>query len=293
MTQTVHIDDDHRALLCRHGLGELGSVFAWQTGQRLDKPGLEAWRQRWRIRLNNGQGVPAQRTFYLKRFDHPPIRRQLQRWQQGHFLLSTAGIEWRNAQQLAAANVATAKPAAYGQQMFGPWEQRSYILLGEAQGESLERWVSKHLTPADQEHDLGRRRTLVDQLARFVARFHRCGFVHRDLYLAHIFICDIEPRALARAADNVIFTLIDLQRVFRPRWRRQRWVIKDLASLNFSTPADCVGKFERLRFLCRYTRICGHLGSARLLAPRIAAKTKRIARHVRQRPELLQGSTTG
>lgn len=294
MSQCVHIDDDYRALLSRHQLGELESAFVWQTGERLDKPGLETWRQRWRVRLGDDTLKPAERTFYLKRFDHPPLRRQFQRWRQGHFLLSTAGIEWRNAQQLSAANIATAEPAAFGQQMCGPWERRSYVLLAEVQGESLERWVPKHLPPANQERQLSHRRTLVNQLARFIARFHKAGFVHRDLYLAHIFINNNEnnnePRALARADDQAVFTLIDLQRVFRPSWRHRRWVVKDLASLNFSTPADRVGLFERLRFLCRFTRECGRFGSARQLAPLIAAKTERIARHVRRRPEIVQGS---
>jgi len=273
---------DHRSLLCRHGLDELESVFAWRAGQRLDKPGLEAWRQRWRIRLSDGETELTERTLYLKRFEHPPLRRQLQRWRQGDPMLSTAGIEWRNARQLAAADVATAEPAAFGQRMLGPWEWRSFVLLGEVEGESLERWVPKHLSPADRESDLGRRRALVDQLSRFVARFHKSGFVHRDLYLSHIFISNTEANVPAVVGGGVVFTLIDLQRVFRPRWRRRRWVVKDLAALNYSTPSDRVGRFERLRFLCRYTRVCGRFGSARVLAPLIEAKTARIARHVRQ-----------
>ena len=282
MGECLYMAADHRSLLCRHGLGKLEAVFSWRAGQRLDKPGLEVWRQRWRIRLDDGETEPTERTLYLKRFEHPPLRRQLQRWRQGHLMLSTAGIEWLNAQQLAAADVATAKPAAFGQMMLGPWEWRSFVLLDEVEGESLERWVPKHLAPADRESDLGRRRVLVDQLARFVARFHRSGFVHRDLYLSHLFIMCSEAGVPALAGDGVVFTLIDLQRVFRPRWRRRRWVVKDLAALNYSTPWDRVGWFERLRFLCRYARACGRFGSARRLASLIEAKTARIARHTGQ-----------
>jgi len=280
---------EHRSLLCRYGLGSLGAVFAWQTGQRLDKPGLEAWRQRWRIRLSDGETEPVERTFYLKRFEHPPFRRQLQRWRQGHFMLSTAGIEWRNARLLAAANVATAEPVAFGHAMLGPWERRSFVLLGEVEGESLEQWVPKYLSPADRESDLRRRRALVDELARFVARFHASGFVHRDLYLSHLFIRNVEAGVPAHSSGGVAFTLIDLQRAFRPSWRRRRWVVKDLAALHYSTPADRLGRFERLRFLCRYTRACGRFGSARYLAPRIEAKAARIARHVGPGHEVPKG----
>ena len=86
------------------------------------------------------------------------------------------------------------------------------------------------------------------ELARLVADFHRAGFVHRDLYLSHIFICNT-----GKPTDET-FCLIDLQRVFRPKFRRRRWMVKDLAALNFSTPEELVGRWERLRFLCRYVQ---------------------------------------
>jgi len=292
MSKYVHMTDEHRHLLCRSGLGELGAVFAWRAGQRLDKPGLQIWRQRWRVCLSDGTSEPAERTFYLKRFDRPPLRQQLQRWRQGYWRLSTAGVEWRNARQLAAVNVATAQPAAFGQEMVGPWERRSFVLMSEVKGESLERWVPKCLPPTDREDDLRRRRMLIDRLARFVAGFHTSGFVHRDLYLSHIFISNIEMSLPAHAGGGEVFTLIDLQRVFRPNWRRRRWVVKDLAALNYSTPSDRVGRRERLRFLCRYARLCGRFGSARRLAPLIEAKTARNARHERQQNGILQGPAT-
>lgn len=291
MGKCVHIDGNHRALLHQHGLSDLNAVFAWRTGQRLDKPGLETWRQRWRIRLSGGEAEPSERTLYLKRFEHPPLRHQLRRWRQGFWMSSTAAIEWHNARQLAAADIATAKAAAFGQKMLGPWERCSFIMLGEVKGESLERWVPKNLQPSDRESDLGRRRTLVNQLARFVAKFHESGFVHRDLYLSHLFIRQTETNGPVMTGPGTLYTLIDLQRVFRPCWQRRRWVVKDLAALNYSTPADRVGRFERLRFLCRYARLCGRFGSARQLAPLIEAKTCRIARHERKRLGLLKGPT--
>ncbi len=46
--------------------------------------------------------------------------------------------------------------------------------------------------------------------------------------------------------------LTDLQRVFRPRLRGERWLIKDLASLNYSAPAGLIARADRLRWLKRY-----------------------------------------
>jgi hypothetical protein len=272
MGQMLQTAPAERGFLAHNGLTNLETVFRLNSGVCLDKAGLESWRQRWRMSLPDEQGRP--RTVYLKRFQHPPLRRQWERWREGHLGLSTAGVEWTNARLLAEAGVAAVEAIAFGQEMAGPWERRSFVLTREVAGESLERWVPVHLSPAARETDWPRRRRLLARLAELVGRLHAAGFVHRDLYLAHIFI----------EGDGL--RLIDLQRVFRPRWRRRRWVIKDLAALHFSTPADRVGRLERLRFLCRYVRVCGAVGSARTLARLIDAKVRRMAR---RRPELAVG----
>ncbi len=265
------------SVLAALGLDNLDAVFAWSAGQRMDKPGLESWRQRWRIELPGGHGYG-----YLKRFVHPPLRRQMQRWLNGAGRWSTAGIEWRNARQLADASIAAAEPIAFGQEMTGAWERRSFILLGEVAGQSLERWLPAYLPPPMQDPRGQARRKRLDRLARFVARFHGEGFVHRDLYLSHIFI----DAADADDAGEEEFRLIDLQRVFRPRWRKRRWKVKDLAALNFSTPPERVSERERMRFLCRYVRECGGQESTRRLVQAVEAKTRLIARrHERPRAD--------
>lgn len=272
MDQVFEIAPDEEGFLARHGLTSLEAVFRLDAGVRLDKAGLEAWRQRWRLALAGEDGET--RTVYLKRFNRPPFRRQWERWREGHAGLSTAGVEWTNARLLAQAGIPAIEVIAFGQKMAGIWERRSFVMAREVGGESLERWVPAHLRPAEGETDLPRRRRRLNELARVVARLHRAGFVHRDLYLSHIFI----------EAEN--FRLIDLQRVFRPRWRRKRWIVKDLASLHYSTPADRVGRWERLRFLCRYVRECETGVSPRRLARLIDAKARRMAR---RRPEWAVG----
>ena len=272
MGQTLQITPGEEGILAHNGLTDLEAVFRLETGVRLDKEGLESWRQRWRLVLRDEKGQP--RTVYLKRFQFPPWRRQWQRWGEGHGVLSTAGVEWSNARWLAQAGVAAVEAIAFGQDMVGPWERRSFVMTREVAGESLERWLPVHLPPIEGETDLPRRRRLLEKVADLAAGLHAAGFVHRDLYLSHIFI----------EGDGL--RLIDLQRVFWPRWRRRRWVIKDLAALHFSTPADRVRRWERLRFLVRYVRGCGAFGSARTLARMIEAKARRMAR---RKPELAAG----
>jgi len=291
-------------LLSACGLDSLDALFRWDRGQRLDKPGLEPWRQRWRATLSFPGGDPE--TFYLKRFRRPPLRRQLGRWLRGDWFLSTAGVEWRNARELARAGVPVAEVAAFGQEMAGLWERRSLILIREVAGVSLERWVPAHLPPAAEETDLARRRDRLDRLAAFVGGFHRAGFVHRDLYLSHIFIQPatehrepVESRPGQTGVEeggsgrHEEFRLIDLQRVFRPSWRRRRWVVKDLAALHYSTPADRAGLPERLRFLCRYVRACGRFGTARQLARAVGAKASRMAARERGRKKYTHEAAGG
>ncbi len=270
MGDLFHIAPGCEPMLAVHGLTGMEAVFAWDRGERLDKNQLEPWRQRWRLVLKDRQ---AERTFYLKRFDRPPLRRQLARCIAGEWASSFAGIEWDRAHRLAAAGIPGPQPVAFGQCMRGPLEARSFVLIAEVPGESLERWVPAQRPDGDRLRAYG----LIDTLARFVADFHRRGFVHRDLYLSHIFIAD----DTARGDDDTkgpAFTLIDLQRVFRPRWRRRRWVVKDLAALNFSTPLDRISARARLRFLARYVRACDRFGSARRLARLIGRKTARMSR---------------
>ncbi len=292
MSESFWVDPEYAAGLARQGLGDLAGVFAWAEGDRLDKPTLEGWRQRWRVPYDHPRtsslgpprtsslgstGESGERVLYLKRFDRPRLRRQAERWLAGHWRRSTAGVEFDNARQLAAAGIAAAGPVAFGERMLGPWERRSFVLLREVAGQSLERWVPVHLPPSGEVHADGLRRRLVDRLARFVAAFHGAGFVHRDLYLSHVFL-DLGADGQPGESASGPFALIDLQRVFRPRWRGRRWVVKDLAALDFSTPADRVGQRDRLRFLCRYVRECGRFGSARELARQVGARAARMRR---------------
>lgn len=275
MGERFRIAPGYEALLHEHGLRDLAAVFEWRSGERLDKAGLESWRQRWRIALRGRDG--AEHILYLKRFDHPPLRRQWQRWRDGRPFDGSAGVEWANARELAKAGIRAVEPIAFGEQMVAVFERRSFILLRQAPGESLERWLPEHLPPPQRESNWLHRRRRLDGLARFVAAFHAAGFVHRDLYLSHVFIQDAQT-GTRQAGDG--FCLIDLQRVFRPRWRRRRWVVKDLAALDFSTPLQRVGRLERLRFLCRYARHCGRFGSARELARQVAAKARWMERRI-------------
>lgn len=74
------------------------------------------------------------------------------------------------------------------------------------------------------------RATVVEAVAPKIRRLHEARLVYRDLYWNHIFV--------DRLGADARVTFIDVERVFRPRLRWRRWVVKDLAGLLSSWPLE-------------------------------------------------------
>ncbi|HEY3241883.1 MAG TPA: lipopolysaccharide kinase InaA family protein [Phycisphaerae bacterium] len=259
-----YVNPGFSELLTLNGLNTPEAVFD-ASGQVLNKRGLSSWRTRTRLELQSPRDERS--VLFVKRYIRPPWRDQCQRILAGHGWRSTAGIEWHWIEALRAGGVACPQAVALAECLNGWREERSAILLAPVPGISLERWA------ADRTQRVARDMLL--SLAQFVRRLHRAGFVHRDLYLCHIFF-------EAGAAEP--FHLIDLQRVFRPRrWRRRRWIVKDLAALNYSAPAAVASRRDRLRFLRGYLDQPRLDRSSKRLARAVEAKTRQIAAHDRHR----------
>ncbi|NOT01644.1 MAG: hypothetical protein HOP29_13565 [Phycisphaerales bacterium] len=247
----------------RAGLTSLDAFLRHSASQSLGKPGLPSWRERVRVELDGTGG--GERVVYVKRFRRPPIGAQWGRVVQGVVRHGTAWIEWHWMRRLAADGIATATPVAFGERMRGAREEASVLVSAAVPGVSLESWVRDRTSRCP--------RVLVTQLAEFVGRFHGRGYVHRDLYLSHVFFDE-------RSGE---LRLIDLQRVMRPRWRRVRWQIKDLAALDYSTPRSAATSTDRVRFLRRYLGLRRLGESGRRLVRRVRAKSMNIARHDQRR----------
>jgi hypothetical protein len=114
-------------------------------------------------------------------------------------------------------------------------------------------------------------RDRLDRLAALVARLHRAGWYHRDLYLEHVVVTGPHPGDLA---------LLDLGRARREPAPRARWFVKDVAALFTSAP-DRVGARARLRFLARYLDARGVLAAAdrRRFQQAVERKAAALASH--------------
>jgi tRNA A-37 threonylcarbamoyl transferase component Bud32 len=137
-----------------------------------------------------------------------------------------AGREWRKILLLRQHGFLTATPVAMGQQRCSGIVVASFLLQQEIAGG----------VPADEclpKQSVVRRRRLLTEIGRLARRLRDAGFIHKDLYLKHIFVVD-------RGAARDLY-LIDLQRVLGPRRHRERWYLKDAAALAFSVRAHAHG----------------------------------------------------
>jgi heptosyltransferase II len=250
----VHVS--YKKLLEQAGLATLSEIFDYQQGLQLHKPGLGS-RQRLRIEL---PGEDENVVIYLKRFSE-----------------TNDGIkDFASAVALAQKGISVPRPIAYGLQPKGSADKRSFAIIeGLPKAEALERLLPRIEDRQKEYVLLHDRKKLIQQVAQLVRQLHTAGFCHRDLYLAHIFLCRDKN-------NHERLVLIDLQRVFRPLLRKRRWQIKDLAQLYYSSRRYC-SRTDLMRFLREYLQIGRLAPSHSRLARAISIKAKRIACHDRKK----------
>ncbi|HXG46109.1 MAG TPA: lipopolysaccharide kinase InaA family protein [Methylomirabilota bacterium] len=175
---------------------------------------------------------------YLKRYERGYRSREgaWRRWLGGSATGDEARHEWETLLRLRAAGFPVPQPIAVGRERRRN-AARSFLMTEEIPGGQEGDKYLAALPPA-------RRRHLLEAVAGFVARFHAAGFVHRDLYLCHVFVTPAHP--------GWSLHLIDLQRVARPRWFRRRWIVKDLAALAYSALKSGASSVSLARAFRRY-----------------------------------------
>ena len=242
--------------------------FLEVPGEPLMKPGLGS-RYRARLRFATGN-TPV--FVYLKRFGVEKLAdRWRRRWEHG--LWMTPGEhESRIATTLHRAGISVPAPLAWG------WQDRqgvrySFVVLESVPGEPAQDWVAK-LPASNALENWEQKRVLIERLAELARRFHGLGFCHRDFYLNHVFV--------TKVGRELLLSLIDLQRIFQPRWRAQRWRIKDLAQLNYSATGALFSRTMRLRFAYHYFGVRHLSRDQKRLLQHIIRKTRSIVRRHRQ-----------
>ncbi|MCA9256157.1 MAG: hypothetical protein KDA33_10995, partial [Phycisphaerales bacterium] len=280
----MRVDPRYIDLLRDAGLSTYDAVMSSEVGASMNKPGLASYRER--IRLTLGAGDRAE-TVFLKRYKRPPLKEQLRRMWEFKFRRGSADREMHFARHLGLLGVNTMRRIALGSRMRGWLEQSGFGITGEVPGESLEKLVDHWSSHAAAVPTPAERRDLIEELGKVAFRLHNNGLFHRDLYLCHVF--------MSRRGDGaIVLSVIDLGRMIRSSVRAERWRIKDLAALAYSSPAPLVTRADRVRFLYHYARLeaCGDRQSVRkrvrALVASIEARTRRTARHDESRRRRLQ-----
>lgn len=230
------------------GLDTIDGAFAYGGGQDLPKRGLGE-RRRTRLALPDAHGRRHQ--LYLKRYGREPLAGWLRRLVSCGRMCSPARTEFGNIRAAAAAGIETMEGVIFGEDSPRPWPRRSYIIVTAVPGDALERCFEQFLA-MNPSREAGE--AVTRKLVEMVSALHAIGWVHRDLYAAHIFLHESD--------DGVCLYLIDLARMFRPRWRRFRWRVKDLAQLRYSMPSAWTDRWWDF-FLAEYLGPQGRVQAGR------------------------------
>ncbi len=162
----------------------------------------------------------------------------------------SAANEWLAIKKLEELGVTTMTLVGYGEQGASPAHRQSFIITQELeQTESLEDFCRNW---KDQAPDCRLKWAMIRKLAQISRQLHENGINHRDYYLCH-FLLDISSGRDNVNPDSLTLFLIDLHRVqFRCRLP-QRWRLKDLAGLYFSSMEIGLTQRDLYRFICVYT----------------------------------------
>ena len=157
----------------------------------------------------------------------------------------SAKNEWVALEHLKKLNVLTPEWIGYGYQGYNPSRIQSFLITRELpKNISLEDFC-KHWQQCAPSFAI--KKALITEVARMARIMHSNGINHRDFYICH-FLLDVAELLHSR----VKLYLIDLHRAQIRKRTPNRWLIKDLAGLYFSSKAIGLTKRDLLRFICEY-----------------------------------------
>lgn len=216
-----------------------------------------------RFELSDGETSAA---FYIKIHAPSPWKEYVK----PYFRLTTpilgARNEWEALLRFHELDIPTMLPVALGE-----LGRHSFLVTRSIDDcQKLSHWMEHHDPARGEQHADGVQQ-IIDDVAAIARRVHGAGMHHQDFYLTHLLLPEEWP-------ERDIY-VIDLGRVRSHRHLNRRWIVKDLAQLNYS--ADRFTKSQRLRFLKAYfgRRVSG---DDRQFVRRILKKTDSIARHSRK-----------
>ena len=184
--------------------------------------------------------------------------------------VSNAWLEWRAIEILTAIGIPNVPAIAMGEKFKNKiFEKTSFIITDELQnGRSLEQILNEgiSLSPKD-------RIRLIERIGRLARKLHLSGLTHRDFYLGHIYV-------VGSLSGKYKLHLIDLQRVKFGAKIYNRWSVKDISALLFSSNAiGCISSADKMRFLFIYLGIKTLDRKSKYFIYNLLSKNDKIAKH--------------
>ena len=267
--------DDGRVLVNRvfadtlrqHGLTTFDAIMN-QCGDEVKR--VVGSRSTIRISL---PGPSKDESFFVKRHWPAPWKEYIKPLLRLSWPVLGAHNEWHAILRCHKLGIPTMEPVALGCS-----DRQSFIITRAIEGcDKLSHWTAAHVTGPDRakREDIV---AIVRAVAHLARTLHHAGIHHQDFYLCHLLM----PRG-----ENPMGThVIDLGRARSRRRLGKRWIVKDLAQLNYS--ARGLQQRDRLRFLRYYLqrRLCR---ADRALIKRVLRKSVAIERHTSRHAAELTG----
>ncbi len=184
--------------------------------------------------------------------------------------VSNAGLEWNAISELRNYGIQTMPALAMGEKFkWKFWEKQSFLLTEEIKGGiSVEK-----ILETKPGLSFNTRKKLAERIGKIGRKLHSAGFVHRDFYLGHFYV-------VGDLNQEYQMHLIDLQRVMQGAKIFNRWSLKDISALYFSSlPLKEISRTDRMRFLFNYLGITSLDSKSKQFVNKILMKANRIEKH--------------
>ena len=195
----------------------------------------------------------------------------LEFWRHGR-RMSNARLEWKAMEICDALGIKNTPFRVFGEKFSGIKEKASFLLT-----ESLPpgKTVEDHLRDGLR-LDLKKKKELISRIAHIARRLHTEGYTHKDFYLGHFYV-------VGDLAGEYQLHLLDLQRLCKGAKLLNRWSLKDITALYFSSlpfvPTGQITRSDMLRFYLRYVDQTKLRKCDKKFLRAVTVKERRMARH--------------
>jgi len=254
----LYINENYVSCFTKNGVHSFVDIYNFKTdGHKFtDNPG----------RTVETFSLDNKRMFIKKHF---PVNKKVSSKSEKN-IVDFARLEWENHLICGNLGINVPVPILWG---YAHNPARAVMVTLEIPNhESLENILKNNSLPVE----FAKRLDFLKEIVQIATSLHRNNYCHKDFYTGHILV---QSEGLTDVSDPVFF-LIDLQRVVKTKFLKQRWIVKDLAQLNFTSDYECVTQKDKLRFMRFYLGVNKFNKEHRKLLAKIIKKTERMRRHI-------------